>query len=318
MTATVPDVTFIIAAYNAERFLADAIESSLAQRDIVAEVVVADDRSTDGTVDVARRYERENVSVVALPQNGGPSAARNAAIARARGRWLAVLDSDDILRPDRTTRMIALAESSGAEVVVDNVEVATADGAVRAMFDPVDLKRLGHIDLPAFILSNRVFRSTHNFGYMKPMLRRDFVTARGLRYDESLRIGEDYVFLASALAMGARCVVDPDAGYVYRVRGDSISAVLELAHVRSLQRADAAFERSHVLDDDARRAMNKRKWNLAEAAAYLELVDHIKDRAVVPALSTAIACPSALRLLRMPIGVRLRRLATLFPILRSV
>lgn len=318
MTGTEPDVTFIIAAYNAESFVADAIESALSQRHVEAEVIVVDDKSTDGTIAIANRYADRGVTVVAMPDNRGPAAARNAAIARANGRWLAILDSDDTLMPDRTVRMIAHAERFGADIVVDNIQVADADGSVGTMFSPKELVARHSLDLATFILSNRVFRSAHNFGYMKPMLRRAFIDAESLRYDESLRIGEDYVLLASALARGAGCVVAPDPGYIYRVRSGSISELLEPDHVKAMQQADLAFEQAHVLDAKARRALRKRKRNLAQAAAYLALVDHIKNRALADALSTAIANPTALHLLKMPIGVRLRRLATHFPILRLV
>ena len=85
-----------------------------------------------------------------------------------------------------------------------------------------------------------------------------------------------------------------------------------------MQRADAAFLREHELDDAARAAMRKRSRSLAEAASYLALVGHIKNRAAVRAVTTALADPRALRLLGMPIGVRLRRLATRLPVPRLV
>ncbi len=69
-----------------------------------------------------------------------------------------------------------------------------------------------------------------------------------MRYDETLRIGEDYILLASALAKGGRCVVEPDAGYAYHIRDGSISRVLELHHVEAMLAADAAFLRGHQLD----------------------------------------------------------------------
>ena len=312
------DVTFVMAAYNAEPFLPDAIASALAQEGVSVEVIVADDGSRDGTAEAARDFAGRGVRVIEMPQNGGPAAARNAALAEASGRWIAVLDADDLVRPDRMARMIARAESAGADIVVDNLDVATADGASRRMFPEEDLKRIGDIDLATFILSNRIFRSTHNFGYMKPVFRHAFLRAHGLRYDESLRIGEDYVLLASALARGARCTVDPQAGYVYRVRKGSISEVLELGDVEAMQRADAAFLREHALSGAALSAMRKRARSLSEAASYLALLDHIRKRAVASAVATAAADPLALRHLRMPIGVRLRRLARQIPVLRLV
>src|SRR5690242_12326579 len=96
-----PDVTFIMAAYNAEATIAHALRSALDQKGVSVEVVVVDDCSRDGTVDVARAFPEDRVHVVALGQNRGPGGARNAGISVARGRWIAVLDCDDTVSPQR-------------------------------------------------------------------------------------------------------------------------------------------------------------------------------------------------------------------------
>ena len=75
-----PDVTFVIAAYNAEATLDRAIASAIAQRDVTVEVIVVDDKSSDMTLDVARSFPEDVVRVVALGQNRGPGGARNAGL----------------------------------------------------------------------------------------------------------------------------------------------------------------------------------------------------------------------------------------------
>ena len=101
-----PDVSFVIAAYNAEPTLSRAIDSALAQRGVSVEVVVVDDCSTDGTLVLARAYTDPRVRVIALERNSGPGGARNAGLDAAQGRWVAVLDSDDTVRPERLAAMI--------------------------------------------------------------------------------------------------------------------------------------------------------------------------------------------------------------------
>ena len=61
--------------------------------------------------------------VVALEKNRGPGGARNAGFEAAQGRWIAVLDSDDTVYPDRIARMIRRGERLDAEIVVDNLDV---------------------------------------------------------------------------------------------------------------------------------------------------------------------------------------------------
>jgi glycosyltransferase involved in cell wall biosynthesis len=87
-------VSAIIPAYNAERYLADAIESVLAQEVADLEVIVVDDGSTDGTASVAERYAPA-VAVRRQP-NAGVGAARNHGLAVARGDYISFHDADDV------------------------------------------------------------------------------------------------------------------------------------------------------------------------------------------------------------------------------
>lgn len=310
-----PDVSVIIAAYNAEDSIARAIRSALAQDGVTVEVIVADDCSTDHTAAVARTFVGDGVRLVRLPHNLGPGGARNAGLLAATGQWLAILDSDDVMRPDRLARMIALGKARNATIVTDNPEVVQAgltEGEV--MFPRAMLAAVPEISLADFIESNVIFKSTFNYGYMKPVFDRAFIEEHALRYDETLRIGEDYTFLASALAKGGRCVVDPEPGYVYNIRQESISRVLEPRHVAGMLAADATFERTHALNPAARRAFMRRQRSLRQAASFLAVVQHLKDRAPVKALGAALRDPAAVRHFRMPIMARLQRYAPPFAV----
>ena len=308
-----PDVSFVIAAFNAERSIARAIESALAQQDVTVEVVVADDCSNDRTVEVARSFPTEQVRVVELEKNRGPGGARNAGLEAARGRWIAVLDSDDTVYPDRLARMVQHAEKSDAKIAVDNLDVVQeASGAKTTMFAPMLLERFPELSLAHFIAANLLFEGTFSFGYMKPIFERRFIEQKALRYDEALRIGEDYIFLASALAKGGRCVVDPRPGYAYHIRSGSISRVLELHHVQAMLATDAAFLREHPLDAAAQAAQARRTRSLEQAASFLTLVQHLKQRAPLKAMRAALRDPMAVRHLKMPIAARLRRLGMPF------
>ena len=301
------DVTFLIAAFNAEETIARAIGSALAQEGVGVEVVVVDDCSSDGTAAIADSIPDERVRVIRLDRNRGPGGARNAGLDGARGRWVAVLDADDTVRPDRMARLLQRAAETGSEVLVDNLEVIDeAAGTNITMFGISHLEATPHMTLADFIAGNLLFEQKFSLGYMKPIVRRDFIEAHALRYVETLRIGEDYLFLASALAAGGRCAVEPEPGYAYRIRPGSISRVLELRHVEAMLEADKAFLRDHVLGDAARHAQTKRTRSLRKAASYLSLVGHLKDRAALKAAATAIRDPAAVRLLGMPISVRLR------------
>jgi succinoglycan biosynthesis protein ExoO len=304
-----PDVTVLIAAFNAADTIANAIDSALAQKDVSVEIVVVDDRSSDRTVEIASRLAGGSVRVVELEANRGPGGARNAGLDIASGHWVAVLDADDTIRPDRLARMIRLAQTADAKIVVDNLEVVHEDsGGSESMFAPEHLETLAHISLADLIGTSLLFESSFSYGYMKPLFERRFLRGNGLRYDESLRIGEDYIFLASALAAGGRCAVEPTAGYRYHVRAGSISRVLELAHVEAMIEADAAFLAAYDLDARALAAQARRTRSLRQGKSFLSLVRHLKQRAPLKAAGVALADPAALRHLGMPIAARLRRL----------
>ncbi|MHA7971749.1 glycosyltransferase family 2 protein [Rhizobium sp. CAU 1783] len=310
MTVSTPDVSIIIAAFNAAGTIERAIASALDQEDVSLEVIVIDDCSTDGTRAVVAGFEDPRLRFVPLRENLGPGGARNAGIDIAEGRWIAILDADDTMRPDRLARMIDKAEAGSAEIAVDNLAVVTGDGNSRAMFDELDLATLPFLTLADFIGSNVLFRDEYNFGYMKPVFLKRFLNDHGLRFDESLRIGEDYMLLASALAVGGECIVCPGVGYLYSVTEGSISRVLEVHHVEAMLAADAAFLRRYRLDRKAFAAQNLRHRSLRQARSFLTLVGQLKRRSYTGALCTAISDPAALRHLRMPIAVRLRRLIT--------
>jgi succinoglycan biosynthesis protein ExoO len=302
------DVTFLIAAFNAEATIARAIGSALAQEGVDVEVLVVDDFSTDSTAAIAESFPRERVHVIRLGGNRGPGGARNAGLDAARGRWIAVLDADDTVRSDRAERLLQHAAATGFEIVVDNLEVADEAAATTAlMFGIERLQAMPEMTLADFIAGNHLFEDRFSLGYMKPLVRRDFLERHALRYVETIRIGEDYLLLASALAKGGRCTVEPEPFYTYHVRPGSISRVLELGHIETMLEADRGFLRDHTLDPAAYRAQARRTRNLRKAASYLSLVGHLKDRAALKAAATAIRDPAAVRLLGMPISIRLRR-----------
>lgn len=307
-TSPPPDVSVVVAAYKAAGFIRPAIESALAQTGVTVEVVVVDDASPDDTGAVVRAIGDPRVVYDRLAANGGPSAARNRGFALARGRFIAVLDSDDALEPGRLARLVARAEQDGADIAIDNLlVVASDDDPGRPMFPPGILATMTRLTLPAFIRSNRLFAATFNYGYTKPVFRADFLRRAGVAYDPSLRIGEDYVFLADCLAAGAICAVEPSAGYRYLVRPGSISRVLTSADIRAMRRVDEDFLARHMLDAEALRAQAERTASLDDGEAFTNFVERAKKGDVVGAVGHLVRRPAAVRHLRMPIAARLKR-----------
>jgi len=104
--AAKPLVSILIPAYNAEEWIADSIQSAVAQTWQRKEIIVIDDGSTDGTADAARRFGAQGVTLVST-SNHGLSAAVNHALQLCQGDYIQELDSDDLLAPDKIERQLA-------------------------------------------------------------------------------------------------------------------------------------------------------------------------------------------------------------------
>ncbi len=98
-------VSCVIPVYNGERFLAESLQSVMAQSHPVDEIIVVDDGSTDGTREVAGRFGGRVTYV--YQANAGPASARNRGIASASAEFIALLDADDLWRTDKTTIQLA-------------------------------------------------------------------------------------------------------------------------------------------------------------------------------------------------------------------
>ncbi|WP_185983302.1 glycosyltransferase family 2 protein [Aureimonas mangrovi] len=305
-----PDVTFLVAAYDARATIARAIDSALASQGVSFEIVVADDASRDDTASVVEAIGDERVRLVRLSRNSGPGGARNAGLDEARGRYAAVLDADDTVHPDRMARLVALLEESGAAAAVDGLEVQSGSAPVAPMFTQGELDERPTLTFPDYVRANRLFAGGFNFGYLKPVFRRAFLQEHGIRYPEEIRIGEDYQFLATVLAKGGECRVEPRVGYTYHVTAGSISRVLHLHHVEAIIAGDRAFLSQHRIDAETARAYEERATSLRLAASFLTMVEALKRRDAPAALGAAIRDPAALLHFRMPIA---KRLASLRP-----
>jgi len=104
-----PLISCIVPVFNGERYLAEALESVLAQTYRPLEIIVADDGSTDGTRGVAASYS-DSVTYQCQP-TAGPPATRNLGLRTARGEFVAFLDADDLWHPEKLARQMARFEA---------------------------------------------------------------------------------------------------------------------------------------------------------------------------------------------------------------
>jgi succinoglycan biosynthesis protein ExoU len=263
------EICVIIAAMNAEATVGRAVGSALAERE-VREVVVVDDASADATAHEAWSADDGSgrLKVLRSPRNLGPAAARNLALSRSSAPLIAVLDAHDVILPGR---FAALADPQGDwDLSADNVMFIAEPQAE----DFADLEAFAtggvadRMTFARFVAANlaQTGRPRGELGFLKPVMRRAFLTQHGLGYDARLRLGEDFDLYARMLLAGARFRLVAVCGYLAIERAVVRSASQAAAGLAALVEADErmlagplkAPERAAL---NAHRAQCTRRWH---------------------------------------------------------
>ncbi|TCL71113.1 glycosyltransferase family 2 protein [Rhizobium sp. BK251] len=296
MTETATNnVCVIIAAKNAADTIGAAVISALREEE-VSEVVVIDDGSQDDTAGAARAADDGSgrLNVVQFERNRGPSAARNHAIAISKAPLIAILDADDFFFPGRFKPMLA---NDDWDFVADNIAFVDADTA------PSAHTRLDHfaphprfVDLVAFVEGNISKPGVRRgeIGFLKPVMRRSFLEAHGLRYGEELRLGEDYDLYVRALAKGARYKIIHSCGYGAVVRSNSLSGRHRTEDLRRLYEADRAVLAAGGLSPAATEVLRRHEKHIRDKYELRHFLDIKSQSGIGRAFAYALAHPTAL------------------------
>lgn len=273
-----PVVSVVMANFRGAEHLAAAMTSVLAQSERRLELILADDASGDDSVAIARRIAAtdDRVRVIASSRNAGPAATRNLALDAARGEWIAIVDSDDLIHPERLERLIAAAQAADADLVADDLVYfgAVAEPQGRTLLQSLALAAPMMLGAASYLRSNDGNSSLPSYGYLKPVIRRSALA--DLRYDVGLRIGEDHDLVLRMLIGGARLLVLPDPLYAYRRHEGSISHRLSIATVEAMLEAHRALPA--MPDPDMQAAAKAVDRHLRRALRYEHLVADIKAR----------------------------------------
>lgn len=305
--------SIIIANFNGAPFLEDCLRSACRQSFQEIEVIVVDDASTDASVEIVTRLMTcdPRIRLLTSERNGGPGAARNKALAVASGEWIAVLDNDDMLHPDRLARLIEAAERDGADIAADDLLIF--DHRQQEAPQTLLRGRWAHapfwLDIETFVRKNHLFGPPPILGYLKPIFRSSLLRKAGAVYNERLKVAEDFDFLLKLLRAGGRARVYPEISYFYRKHGASISHRLTDNVIRLMKTADEDM-RADIGTTDTKlvRALNARTGSIDTALAFHKLVNAIKGRDLAKIAGILMGAPQSILLLRLPIGVRLRKL----------
>ncbi|MFF7644124.1 glycosyltransferase [Streptomyces canus] len=220
-----PLLSVVMPVYNSAATLGAAVRSVLTQTHGDLELLVTDDQSSDGSMDLLMEFARQDKRVLpeSAPEQGGAGRARNLAIERARGDYIAFLDSDDMWLPEKAERQIAFAEAGSAPLTFTSYFKMDAD------YDG---------ESTDFVPNGRIVRAREHVDY-RAMLVRDHIGALTAMYDRNvlgkrlmpeMRKRQDYALWLSIMRDGAdaRGLAQPLAVYRAHQAGSVSSNKLSL------------------------------------------------------------------------------------------
>ncbi|NJR40477.1 MAG: glycosyltransferase family 2 protein [Leptolyngbyaceae cyanobacterium CSU_1_4] len=220
-------VSVIIPVYNVEPYIAQTLESVLAQTYTNLEIIIIDDETPDRSIDICRRYSDPRIQII-QQKNRGLAGARNTGIRHATGDYIALLDSDDLWLPHKLQRQVEHLEAS-PQIGVSFCRSAFIDDLGKPL-GTYQMPRLRNITAPYLMCRNPIGNGS------APMIRREVFEAiayTGDRYgvieqfyfDDSFRQSEDIeCWIRIVIQTGWKIEGISEAMTLYRVNAGGLSA----------------------------------------------------------------------------------------------
>jgi glycosyltransferase involved in cell wall biosynthesis len=254
-----PVVSVVIPAFNAEKFIAEAIDSSLGQTLSNLEVLVVDNMSTDETLRIAQEFKDPRVHVY-VSEKKGASAARNLGIEMAAGNYFQFLDADDLLAPDKIEKQLS------AIIKRDPVQTIASGPWSRFERNPGEAdsipEEVWKIEDPV----NWLICSLSGGGMMQTgswLVHRELVTAAG-PWNESLSLHDDGEFFTRVLLRAKSQVFVPEAIVYYRSVRNSLS------RQRNRSAIESAFRVCQLREKYLLTAIDNHQVRVAVATQYAQ------------------------------------------------
>ena len=191
-------VSIITPSFNSSRFIEECIDSVLLQTYDNWELLIVDDCSSDNSCEIIRKYDNNRISLIKLEKNVGAAEARNIALRRVKGKYIAFLDSDDLWESQKLEKQISFMETEGIAFSFSTYQPISEDGLklysiihapkvvtyssylkntiIGCLTVVIDREKTGDFEMPNI-------RSSHDMALWLLIMRRGF-TAYGL--DENL------------------------------------------------------------------------------------------------------------------------------------
>lgn len=205
-------VSVIMPTYNCGKFIAESVDSVLAQTMTDWEICIVDDCSSDDTSAVLQPYLKQypNIHYTRLPQNSGPAVARTEALRQATGKYVAFLDSDDVWLPEKLEKQVAFMEKNG---------ILFSCTAFRHMNEEGQLQDIVRTP-PKKTDYNKMLYMSNPTGNLTVMYNREVL---GDYEVPAIKKRNDFALWLQVLKDVPYCIGMPDVLAYYRVRGNSVT-----------------------------------------------------------------------------------------------
>lgn len=217
-------VSVIIPVYNSEPFIRQCVESVQNQTFDSLEIMIIDDGSVDGSLDICQKLQQSDDRIrIVSQENRGAATARNRGLDLAGGEYVFFLDSDDLIHPQLIEESVRQAKELQADLVMcrfvqlENRQIQKAWNMLKPEEGPVWELLEGKELEEQFHISKR--RMLQRIGGL--LVRRDCVGLQ--RFDEGLPYGEDTLFIYQLVLQGVRIAYSQQPWYYYRINPDSVS-----------------------------------------------------------------------------------------------
>ena len=195
-------VSVVMPAYNGEKYIGDAIESIINQSYTEWELIIIDDASMDHTIDVVYKYTDSRIKLYRNNENKGISYSTNLGIAKSKGRYIALLDDDDLAAKDRLALQVTYLDQ--------NPSIDILGGRAVNINEKGDI--LGHdfkapLNNPKFIKAWMLF-SNQRFSNGTTMIRKEFIDRYNLKFKDDYYGIQDFKFMADSSKVGNISSID--------------------------------------------------------------------------------------------------------------
>jgi glycosyltransferase involved in cell wall biosynthesis len=207
-------VSILMPAYNAEKWIKQSIESAIHQTWDNKEIIIVDDGSTDGTLEIVKKFEAASVKVL-TQENQGASAARNKALALSQGTFIQWLDADDLLAPDKVAGQMKFAAGERSKLILYSSPHGVFYHRHRmAKFVPNSLwQDLSPVDWLVINLAEKLWMNPAGW-----LVSRELAEKAG-PWDKRLTMDDDGEYFARVVAASERVKFVREARCYYRQSG---------------------------------------------------------------------------------------------------